>query len=153
MEINSVVNEQKMIFGSLFTVSNMLQKLMDKKLASFDMTSKQWFMTAIIEYFFETAPSLNELAKLMGYSHQNVKQIVLKLEKRGFVKIEKDKKDQRALRISLTEKSYSFWRDREHQADKFVEKMFMGLNDSELSHASRVMQVITNNLKGMDNEE
>lgn len=39
----------------------------------------------------------------MGSSHQNVKQILLKLEKKGFVTIIVDKNDKRKQRIELTD--------------------------------------------------
>lgn len=43
-------------------------------------------------------PTVNELADIMGSSHQNVKQILLKLEKKGFVYIAVDENDKRKQR-------------------------------------------------------
>src|SRR5690606_30690673 len=42
---------------------------------------------------------IKELAEIMGISHQNVKQILLKLEKKGFVRISVDEQDKRKQRI------------------------------------------------------
>lgn len=45
----------------------------------------------------------------MGTSHQNVKQLANKLKERGFLDIERDKEDCRAIRLKIKEKSYYFW--------------------------------------------
>ncbi|NLO48532.1 MAG: MarR family transcriptional regulator [Clostridiales bacterium] len=47
-------------------------------------------------------PTINQLSEVMGSSHQNVNQILLKLEKKGFVHIEDDVCDRRKQRISIT---------------------------------------------------
>ena len=44
----------------------------------------------------------------MGSSHQNVKQILLKLEKKGFVSISVDEQDKRKQRIELTDYCQEF---------------------------------------------
>ena len=44
---------------------------------------------------------IKELAEIMGISHQNVKQILLKLEKKGFVRISVDEQDRESNGLSL----------------------------------------------------
>ena len=51
---------------------------------------------------------MNELSDVMGSSHQNVKQILLKLEKKGFVSAIPDEKDKRKQRIFVTDKCRTF---------------------------------------------
>ncbi|MCR5011479.1 MAG: MarR family transcriptional regulator, partial [Lachnospiraceae bacterium] len=59
-----------------------------------EITWKQFFAIICINLCKEP-PTLNELSDIMGSSHQNVKQILLKLEKKGFVMAAPDEKDKR----------------------------------------------------------
>lgn len=129
MEIN---DKQKFIFGSIFLMANKLQVIGDKYLGKDDITTKQWFLTVMISQFPDNPPTLSEVAELMGSSRQNVKQLALKLEEKGFLNIEKDTEDARALRLKLTEKSKVFWERREEQDDQFLAELFRDLNREEL---------------------
>ena len=51
------------------------------------------------------SPTINELSDIMASSHQNVKQILLKLEKKGFVRMIADEQDKRKQRVILTKKA------------------------------------------------
>ena len=51
-----------------------------------DITWKQFFAIICIRLCRE-APTLNDLSEVMGSSHQNVKQILLKLEKKGLIEV------------------------------------------------------------------
>jgi len=132
MEKNDILEKQKLIFGSIFLLSNKLQVIMDRDLASYDLTAKQWFLTAIMEEFFNSPPSLSELAEAMGSTHQNVKQIALKLQNKDFLEIQKDEEDRRATRLKLTEKSYAFWEKRQEQSENFLTEFFEDLSEEEL---------------------
>ena len=50
-----------------------------------------FFFLICLSLFREDPPTLKELSELMGTSHQNVKQIALKLERKGFISILRDK--------------------------------------------------------------
>jgi DNA-binding MarR family transcriptional regulator len=126
------IDKQKYIFGSLFLIANKLQALGDKYLGRDGMTAKQWFLTVMISQFRDNPPTLSEVAELMGSSRQNVKQLALKLEEKGFLTIQKDEQDARALRLKLTEKSKTFWEKREKQDDQFIKDLFMGFSEKEV---------------------
>lgn len=59
-----------------------------------EITWKQFFAIICINICKEN-PTINELAEVMGSSHQNVKQILLKLESKEFVTMIPDEKDKR----------------------------------------------------------
>ncbi len=95
--------EKKMeayIYGGIFALSNKLQLLGDK----FDsnISTKQWFLIAIIASFKYEAPTISMTAERMGTSRQNVKKMASILERRGFLVIVKDKEDGRIQRLELT---------------------------------------------------
>ena len=128
-----LIDKQKFIFGSLFLLANKLQVIGDKYLGLEGMTTKQWFLTAMISQFPDNPPTLSEVAELMGSSRQNVKQLALKLEEKGYLSIEKDEEDARVLRLRITEKSESFWKKRREQDDQFITELFKELNEEELN--------------------
>ena len=80
------------LLGILSVFDNKYQATAD---TFFDEISwKQFFMIICIK-LFEGSPTINELSEIAGSSHQNVKQILNKLESRGFVEIVKDEEDKR----------------------------------------------------------
>ncbi len=128
----NILDKQKYIFGSIFLVANKLQVLGDQYFAESDMTMKQWLLTVMIVQFHDEPPTLSQVAELMGSSRQNVKQIALKLEKKGFLNIDKDEEDARILRLRLTEKSYSFWNNRVDRDEEFLQELFKGITEEEI---------------------
>ncbi len=68
-----------------------------------DLTTRQWLLLAVLTKSFPgRSPSLSEAAEKYGSSRQNVKQIALGLEARGFVRLVPDRDDGRTTRIELT---------------------------------------------------
>ena len=62
------------------------------------MPNKQFFAIICIN-LYKGNPTINELSEIMGRSHQNVKQILLKLEKKRFVCMLPDENDKRKQRM------------------------------------------------------
>ncbi len=128
-----ILDKKNFVFGSIFLLANKLQVLGDSHLAEDDMTIKQWFLTSAILQFVGESPTLTEVANLMGNSHQNVKQLALKLQEKGFLVLEKDKKDGRVLRLTITEKNHVFWKDREDRDQTFIDQLFRDLSCDEIN--------------------
>ncbi len=126
------LDKKKYIFGSIFLIANRLQVLGDQYLGKDGMTTKQWLLTVMISQFKDAPPTLSEVAELMGSSRQNVKQLALKLEEKGFIKMQKDIQDARALRLVLTEKSLSFWEERQNQDNRYVDGLFSEFDKEEI---------------------
>ena len=127
-----IIDKQKFIFGSIFLLANKLQVIGDQYLGRDGITTKQWFLTAMISQFQDNHPTLSEVAELMGSSRQNVKQLALKLEEKGFISMEKDDQDGRALRLKLTENFKTFWESRENEDDQFIKELFTDLSEEEI---------------------
>ena len=127
-----LLEKERYIFGAIFFLSNKLQTILDRAFAADGITTKQLFMTLVIQQFGDVSPTINDVARVMGTSHQNVKQIAMKLEKKGLVTIERDSEDRRAMRIVLTEMSQSFWKDRVEEGKEFLEKFFATFEKGEI---------------------
>ena len=70
------------LLGLLSAFDNRFQAMADNDMK--EISWKQFFAIICIDMCKES-PTVKELAEIMGSSHQNVKQILLKLEKKGFV--------------------------------------------------------------------
>ena len=135
---------ERILFGTFFAFNNRLQTAGD---AFYDeITCKQFFTLICISLFKEEPPTINQLAEVMGSSHQNVKQLVLKLERNGFVTTQKDKEDKRKLRVRMTVKMLSFGKKYESREKEFMERFYEGVSPSEIATVYRVISRIETNL-------
>jgi len=135
------------IFATTFLMANRLQMLMDQQIQ--DITCKQWFVLTMLDTF-EQAPTLKDLSRACDSSHQNTKQIVAKLEAKGYVRIERDQADGRALRLHKTEKSSKWRMDNKDKAAAFVDAMFSKLSDQEIKMMFKAQQCLYQTLGEME---
>lgn len=124
---------EKEIFGMMFKTSNVLQVYLDRLLTKDKLTAKQMFLMIVIGAFGEDYPTLKEVAEKSGSSYQNVKQLALKLEKQGFIRIEQDNQDKRRKNLCLTEQAVEFWNNRGEADSREMTKLFQGFDDDEIS--------------------
>lgn len=143
MDNDSTLLKQKSIIGNLFLLTNKLQVVMDKILTPYDVTAKQWFLTAVLEEFFNSPPTLSELSDVMSSSRQNVKQLVDNLEKKEFLEMEQDEQDRRAIRLKLTEKYISFCKEIEEEGDNFIKILFGDLSQEEIDTTCHVIEKLS----------
>lgn len=144
--------DQKFIFGGVQVVANQMDTLLERELKEYNLTTKQWLLTIVVQNIFDHDPTLKEVAKSMGSSHQNVKQVALKLEQKGFVVMEKDPHDARITRIKLTDAVDSFGQASQQKSEIFTEKLFDGISDEELAMTRSVIEKLLANLEKMDQE-
>lgn len=85
----------------------------------------------------------------MGSSHQNVKQIALKLEKNGYMRLEKDERDKRVIKLSLTEKCAQLGASRDHENRIFFSKLISGIEDEEIEAMYKGLQKLSKKINEM----
>ncbi len=138
------MDKRTVIFGYLFRVANRLQIRLDSEFS--DLTAKQWFALAMLGFFDEPA-TLKALAKASDTSHQNMKQIVLKLEQKGFVRIMPDPLDRRALSITPTDKLAQWDEANQKTAKVFLDRMFKDFSQEEILTFYRALLKVYDNLQ------
>lgn len=146
------MTDQKFIFGSVQVVANQMTTQLERELREYNLTTKQWLLTIVVANTFDHNPTIKEVAKGMGSSHQNVKQVALKLEQKGFIVMEKDPQDARITRIKLTDAVDSFGNESQAKAVIFTEKLFNGISAEELAITRSTLAKILTNLEKMDQE-
>lgn len=125
------------VFTKIFLLSLRLENIGNRTLKMDLLTIKQFLLIASIESFDEP-PSIREVANMVSTSHQNVKEIADRLEKRGFIRIEQDEKDKRILRLKTTEKNARYWASRLDEHEDVIFAMFNPFTDREI-HTFKVL--------------
>lgn len=147
---NSIPNEP-MIFALLLIISNKVNTLLEREFKEFDVTTKQWFLSETIHSLFDSPPTIKEVASEMGSSHQNVKQVALKLQQKGLLTLEKDKKDARVTRLRLTEQSDGFWEKTDAKGEIFRVNMFKEMNKKDIATTRGLLEKMLLNLTKIEN--
>lgn len=152
LEKTNSIPDEPMIFALLLIISNKMNTLLDREFKQFDVTTKQWFLSESIKSLFDEPPTTKELAGEMGSSHQNIKQVALKLQQKGLLKLVKDKKDARVTRFNLTERSRDFWKKTEPKGAIFRAKMFKEMDKEDIARTRAVLEKMLVNLSKIENE-
>lgn len=146
------LSDRQYLFGMIFIVANRVDTMLEREFKRFGITTKQWFLSSIIDNLFDTPPTLKEVAKEMGSSHQNVKQVALKLEQKKLLILQKDKRDARVTRLKLSENSYDFWKKLRGEGTSFTQALFKNIDKDELEVTRKVIQKMQLNINEMDNK-
>ena len=132
------------LIGLLSAFENRFQAVADSFFE--EITWKQFFAIICINLCRES-PTINELSEVMGSSHQNVKQILLKLEKKGFVEMIADEKDRRKQRIVTTKKCEDFCQRNDQGSKIQMNKIFEGISQEQLITTIQTISQMERNLK------
>ena len=150
MTIPSNIDSRHAVFGSLFLLSNKLEAIGNDFLD--ELTVKQWFFLAVLTTLFKESPTVGQLAAQMGNSHQNVKQLALRLEEKGFIDIRKDTSDRRVLRIVPLEKAQEYEKLHHAKNEIFLKALFEGFSSAELKKLQDGLASLYENLLQMQGE-
>lgn len=116
------IDKEEIIIGYITLLSNKLTQFGDNILP--DITFKQWFLLIMISKMEIEEKSLNSIAEFVGTSRQNIKKMLIPLEKKEYVRVLKSELDARALKVELTEKSYKYFDDNEDITAQKANELF-----------------------------
>ena len=135
------------LLGLLSAFENRFQAMADRTMQ--EISWKQFFAIICINLCKEP-PTLRELSEILGSSHQNVKQILLKLEKKKFIEFRADEKDKRKQRIVLTDRCRRFCEKNNEMSIAVMDKMFSGISKEDISATIQTIVRIEKNLRGLE---
>ncbi|WDV45768.1 MarR family transcriptional regulator [Clostridiaceae bacterium M8S5] len=130
--------------------SNLLQKAGDKLFD--EVTVKQWILLASILKSGVKEPTLSEIADINGYSRQNVKKLTKILEEKEFIQFKKDAKDNRVLRVQITDKCIAYLKSRYVKEQAFIKDMYRGITDEEVDDMYQTMKKLEQNISDLSEE-
>ena len=140
----SEIPSEYFLLGLLSAFENRFQAITDNIMK--EISWKQFFAIICVNLCKEP-PTINDLSEILGSSHQNVKQILLKLEKKGFVQFQEDKLDKRKQRISITKECLKFCEKNNETSSQIMQKMFEGISQNDIKTTINTLTKMDDNLK------
>ncbi len=117
-------------FATLFAVSNKLQIMSDKYIEK--LTSRQLMAMIAIVHLPKGQASLNGIAKKLGTTKQNTKQLISAMEKKGYVIISLSERDKRAYNVEITESGSVVFIECFNRGMEFFLEIFKSFSSNEL---------------------
>jgi len=114
----------------LFSITNKLQMQGDKYLQN--LTIRQMLAIPTIIHAPNGKATINYIAKQLGTTKQNAKQIVDALVKKGYLSIAPSELDKRAVNVTATSGSEEAFRLCSERTDEFVADIFHGFTTEDL---------------------
>lgn len=107
-----------------------LRSLMDERLRADGLTTQQAALLTAVTAL--DGPSLSQAAAALSTTHQNVAQLVASLERKGFLRVERDPADARRKRLVATDANFRYWRERDAGDHAAIMEWFDALEPGEL---------------------
>ena len=150
LDVLNMIDAKHALFGLFFAFNNRLQMAGDAFYE--EITCKQFFLMACMELFRDTPPTATDLAKVMGCSRQNVKEILTSLEKKGFVALIPDENDKRKRIVTLTDKAMQTAAKYTAKENEFLNKLYDGVTEEQVKNAYYFLTKLEDNLKSITEE-
>lgn len=119
----------KAIFSTLFIAGNKLQTLFDKHIPKVSL--KQFMLLSIIRQSNEPM-TFTQLGNLLGCSRQNIKKLAEVLAKKGFISMQPNPCDTRAMCISPTKQVEAFFQNDFSKYQEKLKYLFEVYTDQEI---------------------
>ena len=138
------LEKEETIIGYITLLSNKLTQYGDNILP--DITFKQWFLLIMIAKMEIEEKSLNSISEFVGSSRQNIKKMLIPLERKGYVQLLKSEHDARALKVVLTEKSYEYFNENAATTAQETNKLFEYFTCDEIESLLTILGKLTHSL-------
>lgn len=147
MSINKRLYDSYKLITLLNRFNNSIQAKGNTKVE--DMSWKQFILIIAINRF-DYPPTINDLSAINGTSHQNTKQLLLKLEETGLVQIIEDKEDRRKQRVILTYKEKGRQAGYKDQNINLINKLFESITEEELQTTLNTLTKLDKAVEGIN---
>jgi DNA-binding MarR family transcriptional regulator len=122
------------LFRVVITLATHLRTRMDQRLAEVDLTIAQAGVLTFVGAS-EQPPTLGDTARALGTSHQNARQVVAALERKGMIEVRPDPADGRVRRLAVTALVAETFADRDLADHGEVARWLSALTADEQRHA------------------
>ena len=123
---------------TLFSITNKLQMHGDKHLQ--DITIRQMLAIPALFHAPDGKATINHIARSMGTTKQNAKQIVDAMERKGYVTVSPSEKDKRAVNVTITSVGEQAFRTCSERADVFLANIFHDFTTKDLETFYTLLQ-------------
>ena len=145
MDSEHKLPDATLLFRLLSVAAMRLRTRMDERLAEVGLTTQQATVLTLVKGAAE-APTQADLARVMGTSHQNVRQLLDALQRKGLVEAEWDAKDRRARRVRCTAAVDALFVDRDAGDHAAIRDWFGALSDEEVVGMTEMLRRVLEGL-------
>ncbi|CAM4124965.1 MULTISPECIES: MarR family winged helix-turn-helix transcriptional regulator [Bacillus cereus group] len=117
-------------YATLFSVLNKIQIRGDEYFES--LTSRQFMTIVAILHLPEDETTLNNIAKKLGTSKQNVNRLVNSIEKKGYLITQPSKRDRRAINVKITKSGMRAMEECGEKSMYFMAEIFKEFTTEDL---------------------
>ena len=135
------------LFRAVIGLASHLRTRMDQRLASIGLTTQQAAVLSVVESA-PAPPTLGEVAAVLGSSHQNARQIVSALERKGLLEVAVDPDDRRARRLRITPEVSALFAERDPSDHVEVGQWLGVLSEDEQRLAAEMLHRVLADLVG-----
>lgn len=133
------------LFRVVLTLATHLRTRMDQRLAEIDLTIAQAGVLTFVSAS-ERPPTLGETARSLGTSHQNARQVVAALERKGMIEVRPDPVDGRVRRLAVTARVAETFVDRDLADHGEVARWLSALTEDEQRQAVSLLHRVLKDL-------
>lgn len=130
MDIYREIFLMQQTYATLFSLANKLQVRGDEYLES--LTSRQYMTMVAIAHLPEDKATFNNIARKLGSTKQNVKQIVTAMQNKGYVDVTPNPEDRRAVNVIITETGKRVLYEVSEKGIFLMAKLFKDFSNEEL---------------------
>jgi len=138
-------------FRLILFIAQELRYLTDQLYRAEGLTAQQATLLTAVRTLGQ--PSLSEVANALVTSHQNVKQLVAALQKKGFLRLVVDKQDARVRRVVTTAKNEKHWARRDPDDFVRVGEWLGALDAAETAQLASLLAKLQTGLRQRVREE
>ncbi len=140
------------LFFRLYQCANMLHKTGSRALEAEGLTTQQWaVLGALSRPEAAGGMTVNELARYLMVSRQNLSGVLRRLEASGHLGGAADERDKRARRITMTTGGREVWEQRAlPRIHRYYGRAVEGLTDDDLTHALHYLLELLDNMAAID---
>lgn len=140
------------LFFRLYQCANLLHKTGSRAVESEGLTTQQWaVLGALSREEAQQGMGVNELARYLLVSRQNLAGVIGRLERDGHIRMETDEKDRRSRRIKMTDTGRMVWLVKARpKIDAYYEAALDEFSVGDIAHTLHYLLKLLDNMQRLD---
>lgn len=140
------------LFFRLYQCANLLHKTGSRAIESEGLTTQQWaVLGALSRPGVESGMSVNDLARYLMVSRQNLSGVIGRLERDGHIRRTHDERDRRSRLIKMTESGRHVWQEKARpKIRSYYEEALEEFSVADLTHMLHYMLKLLGNMQKID---
>ena len=140
------------VFFRLYQCANLLHKTGSRAVESEGLTTQQWaVLGALSREEAQQGMGVNELARYLMVSRQNLAGVLGRMERDGHIRLETDEKDRRSRLIKMTDSGRHVWLDQAlPKIHAYYEQALDAFSMGDITHTLRYLLKLLDNMQRLD---